>query len=88
MHTVAIDIGGILATGEVLSVHPLPAGRTQLQVRSAEVLPRGRTCVLEGPDGKRVECVVAAFTETGDVFIYEMRSVGDANFLRADAPGT
>jgi hypothetical protein len=88
MHTVAIDLGGILATGEVVTIHPLPQGRTQFQVRSGEVLPRGRACVLESSTGQRVECVVATFAEIGDAFLYELRSAGDASFLRADAPGT
>jgi hypothetical protein len=87
VHTVSIDIGGLRATGEVLSIQRLPEGRMLLQIRCSEAIDRGRTCVLQGPTGQNLECVVSNFTRMGDVFVFEMRCLEDASFLSPEPPG-
>jgi hypothetical protein len=86
VNAVTIDIGGIRTTGEVLSVQPVPLGRTLLQIRSADALDRGRTCTVRGPSGKQIECVISTFVPMDGAYVIEMRCLGDASFLKAELP--
>jgi hypothetical protein len=67
--------------GELVSVKPLPAGRTSVVLRLGQLLPLGRSCQVHDETGAILDSVIVHCTQDAGVFVAEVRTVQDATFL-------
>ena len=75
-----IACNGIQEPVEVLSALFGDDGRSTVQARSETAPPRGHSCSLLHNE-REAQCIVAGCLAQGDVFMLELRCLGDASFL-------
>jgi hypothetical protein len=83
MQTVLLETNGLTIEAEVLGSAPLDENRSAITLRSPERVDRGRCCYLRQPSGLAFDCVISNCVAMGDVFVLELRCLGDTSALIA-----